>query len=62
MPSEAERPAATERASRLAWLYSQGLGIVCGQATVLLLAVGFAWVMVAYVGTSFFFGRSSHAF
>jgi ABC-type transport system involved in cytochrome c biogenesis permease subunit len=24
--------------------------------------VGFAWVLVAYVGTSFFFGRSSHAF
>jgi ABC-type transport system involved in cytochrome c biogenesis permease subunit len=24
--------------------------------------VGFAWVIVAYVGTSFFFGRSSHAF
>ena len=40
MPSEAERLAATERASRLAWLHSQGLGIVCGQATVLLLALG----------------------
>jgi ABC-type transport system involved in cytochrome c biogenesis permease subunit len=24
--------------------------------------VGFLWVLVAYVGTSFFFGRSSHAF
>ncbi len=24
--------------------------------------LGFAWVIVAYVGTSFFFGRSSHAF
>ena len=24
--------------------------------------VGFIWVFVAYVGTSFFFGRSSHAF
>jgi len=24
--------------------------------------LGFAWVLVAYVGTSFFFGRSSHAF
>ena len=24
--------------------------------------VGFAWVIVTYVGTSFFFGRSSHAF
>ena len=24
--------------------------------------VGFAWVLVAYVGTSFLFGRSSHAF
>jgi len=24
--------------------------------------VGFVWVIVAYVGTSFFFGRSSHAF
>jgi ABC-type transport system involved in cytochrome c biogenesis permease subunit len=27
-----------------------------------LAGVGFAWVLVAYVGTSFFFGRSSHAF
>jgi ABC-type transport system involved in cytochrome c biogenesis permease subunit len=27
-----------------------------------LAAVGFAFVLVAYVGTSFFFGRSSHAF
>ncbi len=26
-----------------------------------LAVVGFAWVLVAYVGTSFFFGRSSHA-
>lgn len=24
--------------------------------------LGFAWVVIAYVGTSFFFGRSSHAF
>ena len=24
--------------------------------------VGLLWVLVAYVGTSFFFGRSSHAF
>ena len=24
--------------------------------------VGMAWVLVAYVGTSFFFGGSSHAF
>jgi len=40
MPSEAERPAAAQRASRSEWLYSQGLGIVCGQATVLLLALG----------------------
>jgi hypothetical protein len=24
--------------------------------------VGFVWVLVAYVGTSFLFGRSSHAF
>ncbi len=28
----------------------------------LLALVGFVWVLVAYVGTSFFFGRSSHAF
>jgi ABC-type transport system involved in cytochrome c biogenesis permease subunit len=27
-----------------------------------LAAVGFLFVLVAYVGTSFFFGRSSHAF
>lgn len=27
-----------------------------------LAGVGFAWVLVAYVGTSFLFGRSSHAF
>jgi len=24
--------------------------------------LGVVWVFVAYVGTSFFFGRSSHAF
>ena len=24
--------------------------------------IGVAWVIVAYVGTSFFFGKSSHAF
>jgi hypothetical protein len=24
--------------------------------------LGFVWVFVAYVGTSFFFGRSTHAF
>jgi len=40
MPSEAERPAAAQRASRSEWLYSQGLWIVCGQATVLILALG----------------------
>jgi hypothetical protein len=28
------------RASRWAWLSSQGLGVICGQATVLLLAIG----------------------
>jgi len=28
----------------------------------LLALLGFVWVLVAYVGTSFFFGRSSHAF
>jgi ABC-type transport system involved in cytochrome c biogenesis permease subunit len=27
-----------------------------------LAALGFVFVLVAYVGTSFFFGRSSHAF
>ncbi len=27
-------------ASRTAWLFSQGLGVICGQATVLLLAIG----------------------
>lgn len=27
-----------------------------------LAVVGFAWVLVAYVGTSFFFGQSTHAF
>ncbi len=30
--------------------------------TAALAVVGFAWVLVAYVGTSFFFGKSSHAF
>ncbi len=35
-----ERDAADAGASRWAWLSSQGLGAICGQATVLLLAVG----------------------
>ena len=33
-------PGAARPARRLAWLRSQGLGLVCGFATVLLLAVG----------------------
>jgi len=40
MPSELDRPAAPPRGSRLDWLSSQGLGVLCGQATVLLLALG----------------------
>ena len=40
MPSEFDGTTTPERRSRMEWLYSQGLGILCGQATVLLLAVG----------------------
>jgi hypothetical protein len=40
MPSELERPAASPRGFLLEWLSSQGLGVLCGQATVLLLALG----------------------
>jgi hypothetical protein len=39
-PTRHDSPSAPEPGSRWAWLYSQGLGILCGQATVLLLAVG----------------------
>ncbi len=39
MPSEPEPRAAT-RSGRFAWLRSEGLGLLCGQATVLLLGVG----------------------
>lgn len=40
MPSEPGAGGAPARSSRWAWLYSQGLGLLCGQATVLLLAIG----------------------
>jgi hypothetical protein len=39
-PTQHDAPDAPEPGSRWAWLYSQGLGILCGQATVLLLALG----------------------
>ncbi|MBW2542571.1 MAG: hypothetical protein JRF15_10815 [Deltaproteobacteria bacterium] len=35
-----DRNGSAERASRTEWLFSQGLGVICGQATVLLLAIG----------------------
>jgi hypothetical protein len=40
MPSDLIRPTLARPGSRWAWLWSQGLGVVCGQATVLLLALG----------------------
>ncbi len=40
MPSDPLPIDAAPQQSRWAWLYSQGLGVLCGQATVLLLAVG----------------------
>lgn len=38
MPSDLPNPSADT--SRSAWLFSQGLGVLCGQATAILLAVG----------------------
>jgi hypothetical protein len=40
MPGELLQTVAGAPQSRWAWLWSQGLGILCGQATVLLLALG----------------------
>ena len=40
MPSELRASAAAAGGRRWDWLFSQGLGVVCGQATVLLLAIG----------------------
>jgi hypothetical protein len=40
MPSDPQRPAAARGGRGWDWLFSQGLGVVCGQATVLLLAIG----------------------
>jgi hypothetical protein len=40
MPSEQIPPAIDSPESPWAWLWSQGLGVLCGQATVLLLALG----------------------
>jgi hypothetical protein len=40
MPFEIVNQAAPPSPSRWAWLRSQGLGLICGQATVLLLAIG----------------------
>ncbi len=40
MPSDDPQPSVTKAPSRWEWLFSQGLGVLCGQATVLLLAVG----------------------
>jgi hypothetical protein len=40
MPSDDQQPLVTSAPSRWEWLFSQGLGVLCGQATVLLLAVG----------------------
>jgi len=40
MPSEPTLPALETPESPWAWLWSQGLGVLCGQATVLLLALG----------------------
>jgi hypothetical protein len=40
MPGDLLETVAGGRESRWAWLWSQGLGVLCGQATVLLLALG----------------------
>lgn len=40
MPSEVRLAGAASRGASWSWLWSQGLGILCGQATVVLLAVG----------------------
>jgi len=40
MPSEPPESAAAAGGRRWDWLFSQGLGVVCGQATVILLAIG----------------------
>ena len=40
MPSDPFEPIREPRATRWSWLSSQGLGLICGQATVLLLAAG----------------------
>jgi hypothetical protein len=40
MPSESGAVGVPTRPSRWAWLYSQGLGLLCGQTAILLLAVG----------------------
>jgi hypothetical protein len=40
MPSEIRDFANAAEEGRWGWMYSQGLGVLCGQATVLLLAVG----------------------
>lgn len=40
MPGDLLQPVANAPQSRWAWLWSQGLGVLCGQATVLLLALG----------------------
>lgn len=53
MPSEAAAPALpSARAPRLAWLRSQGLGVLCGQLTVLLLGAGSVVIVSTRDGAS----------
>ncbi len=40
MPSEGQPPPVAPEPSRWEWLFSQGLGVLCGQVTVFLLAIG----------------------
>jgi len=40
MPSDLQHPASATADGRWGWLYSQGLGVLCGQAAVVLLAIG----------------------
>lgn len=46
------QPGPTVKPPKLAWLRSQGLGVICGQATVLLLAIGSVVITMTKDGAS----------
>ena len=52
MPSDARLAGAAQQGAPWTWLWSQGLGILCGQATVLLLAVGSVVLAITREGAS----------